>query len=332
MKKLVVIVLIVFPIIVSNAQEKFSLSGKISGYEDSTYIFLEVQDLRIIDSALVENEEFEFKTKLDKAPIQSLLRNKNTSQYKLIWLEDKKMTIDGVATDLMGAEVKGSETEAIVQEFVGILETKSPEALKELENSFMQKYNDNIFCAFYLSLAAPNYGKERTKELFSLLSEENKESEYGMQIKKFISLSRDLNIGDQFVDFTMPDLEGKERSLSDHNGKVVLLEFWATWCSPCIEENPNLRKTYNNFKPKGFEIFAVSLDKNGEIWRKVIANDKLNWLHVSELTGFNNTATNIYNVYSIPDNFLIDQKGIIIGRNLRGAELDKQLEMIFGPL
>jgi thiol-disulfide isomerase/thioredoxin len=118
---------------------------------------------------------------------------------------------------------------------------------------------------------------------------------------------------------------GDSLKLSEIKGKTILLEFWSSWCSPCRKENPNLVKTYKKFKPKGFEIFAVSLDEDKNSWLKAIEKDRLNWKHVSDLKGDGNEASLIYGINGIPDNFLIAENGEIIGRDLRGEELDKKL-------
>ena len=130
------------------------------------------------------------------------------------------------------------------------------------------------------------------------------------------------------IDFFRENSIDSLKKLSELKGKVILLEFWASWCGPCRQENPNLVKTYKNFKPKGFEIFAVSLDENKESWLRAIEKDNLNWEHVSDLKGDRNEASLIYGVNGIPDNFLIAENGEIIGRNLRGDKLNRILKEI----
>ena len=142
-----------------------------------------------------------------------------------------------------------------------------------------------------------------------------------------------LNIGDKAPDLAYTNPEGKIMKLSDLKGKVVLIDFWASWCRPCRMENPNLVKAYSNYKDKkfkngkGFEIFSVSLDNNKQKWIDAIAKDKLSWNgHVSDLKGWKADGASIYNVTSIPAQFLIDGKGIIIAKNLRGAALENALK------
>ncbi len=126
-------------------------------------------------------------------------------------------------------------------------------------------------------------------------------------------------------ELNLPTPEGRNVALSSLRGKYVLLEFWAAWCRPCRMENPNLVRTYNKFKNKGFEIYAVSLDRERLDWLNAIKQDGLNWIHVSDLQFWNSTAAKIYGVQSIPANFLLDKEGKILAKNLRGSDLEKKL-------
>jgi peroxiredoxin len=126
---------------------------------------------------------------------------------------------------------------------------------------------------------------------------------------------------EQAPDFTQPDTNGTPVSLSSFRGKYVLVDFWASWCGPCRQENPNVVKAYNQFKDKNFTILGVSLDKNKNAWLEAIKQDGLAWSHVSDLKYWNNEAAALYQVQSIPYNVLIDPTGKIIAENLRGGEL-----------
>ncbi len=119
--------------------------------------------------------------------------------------------------------------------------------------------------------------------------------------------------------------EGKPLALSSLRGKYVLLDFWASWCGPCRQENPNVVKAYNKFKDKGFTIYSVSLDQDKGKWLKAIETDGLTWYHVSDLAGWNSTGGAAYGVKAIPQSFLIDPQGHIIAKNLRGEALDTKL-------
>ena len=132
-------------------------------------------------------------------------------------------------------------------------------------------------------------------------------------------------------DLAFPDPDGNIRKLSDLRGKVVLLDFWASWCRPCRGENPHVVAMYQKYHDKGFEVFSVSLDRDKESWKRAIAADGLVWPnHVSDLKYWSSEAARIYGVSSIPSTYLLDQNGRIIAKNLRGEALSNALKQIFG--
>ena len=143
-----------------------------------------------------------------------------------------------------------------------------------------------------------------------------------------------LNIGDEAPNLEFKNPKGEMVSLKSLRGKVVLIDFWASWCRPCRIENPNVVKAYEKFKDakfnraKGFEIYGVSLDKSQDAWVKAIEQDQLNWVNVSDLGGWNSAGAATYGVRSIPANFLIDENGIIIAKGLRGANLHAELQKL----
>lgn len=131
-------------------------------------------------------------------------------------------------------------------------------------------------------------------------------------------------------DFTMNTPEDEPLSLSNLRGKVVLVDFWASWCGPCRKENPNVVRLYNKYKDQGFEVLGVSLDRQKKRWLQAIEKDGLGWKHVSDLKGWSNQAAQLYSVRSIPHTVLLDREGRIIARNLRGNMLHQELKKIFG--
>lgn len=130
-------------------------------------------------------------------------------------------------------------------------------------------------------------------------------------------------IGAMAPELAFPDPEGNIRKLSDLRGKVVLIDFWASWCGPCRRESPNVRNVYQKYHDKGFEVFSVSLDRDGNSWKKAIVDDQLVWPnHVSDLKYWSSEAAAIYGVRSIPAMFLLDREGRIVAKDLRGAALE----------
>lgn len=146
---------------------------------------------------------------------------------------------------------------------------------------------------------------------------------------------KELAIGDKAPELSFKTPEGKTLALSSFKGDLVLIDFWASWCGPCRRENPTVVKAYNEYKDakftegKKFVIYSVSLDKNMEAWKGAIAADKLVWTsHVSDLGGWQSKPAEIYNVHSIPSNYLINGKGVIIAKDLRGEELIEKLKSL----
>lgn len=145
------------------------------------------------------------------------------------------------------------------------------------------------------------------------------------------SPSTSTSIGATAPELAFPNPDGTIMKLSDLRGKVVLIDFWASWCGPCRRENPNVVSVYNKYKDKGFEIYSVSLDRDKNSWIKAIETDNLVWKnHVSDLKYWSSDAAKLYGVNSIPATFLIDKDGKIIGKNLRGEQLSNALKKIFG--
>jgi peroxiredoxin len=130
-------------------------------------------------------------------------------------------------------------------------------------------------------------------------------------------------------DIALNDPSGMERSLSDLRGKVVLVDFWASWCGPCRRENPNVVRAWQAYKDKGFEVFSVSLDKDVSKWQRAIDQDGLIWSnHISDLRGWNSVVTGLYGISSIPHAILIDKEGTVVATHLRGSQLEAELEQL----
>ena len=151
----------------------------------------------------------------------------------------------------------------------------------------------------------------------------------GKDFIEMVDKMKAVAIGVAAPEIALPDPTGKIVTLSSLRGKYVLVDFWAKWCGPCRQENPNVVRVYNKYKDRGFEVFGVSLDRSKEDWLQAIAEDGLAWTHVSDLKYFNSEAARAYNINAIPFPILLNPEGKIIAKNLRGKALEAKLEQVF---
>ena len=132
-------------------------------------------------------------------------------------------------------------------------------------------------------------------------------------------------VGDKIADFSLPDVNGEMVNTKDLRNKIVLIDFWASWCGPCRKKHPKMKKIYDNYKNDGFEIIGVSTDTNMKHWKKAIATDSLDWINLNENKGYKGKVTSRYNIQALPTTYLIDNNGVIISKDISLEELEDYL-------
>ncbi|MCO6495298.1 MAG: redoxin domain-containing protein [Bacteroidetes bacterium] len=181
-----------------------------------------------------------------------------------------------------------------------------------------------VFNAFLESPTKQDY--ERVFRAFTI---GDPNSKYLSDLQRRYDIEKSTMVGEYAPNIALPNPDGDTVELYSLRGKVVLIDFWASWCGPCRRENPNNKRIYEKFSPKGFEIYAVSLDRTMNDWVKTIAADGLPWIHVSDLAYWNSAPAKMYKVRSIPATYLLDKEGRILAINLRGQELEQFLDNFF---
>lgn len=254
-------------------------------------------------------------------------------EQELLKSMDDAMTqemIGMLLISVMGKDknVNAPENKALADS-IGTIYTTMKANTKHVFDSITTNYPDSYISAMIIN---DFYSKERSsaelEQMYNALSQRIKDSNVGRNLRATLDGKIAISIGSVAPDFTLTTPDGAELSLSSLRGKVVLLDFWASWCGPCIRETPNVKQVYEKYKNKGFEVLSVSLDDDKGKWTAAISKHALGWLHVSSLKGWQCPVAKLYQVAAIPAMFLLDREGRIVSTNARGEALGQEVSKL----
>ncbi len=362
MKKLAYLISIAALIMACTGNKGYVVTGTVEGGNDGDTVYLqkvEGRQLVKLDSAVITKGTFTFKGAQDSVVNRYITYNQAGKDGLLIdfFLENGKIKISLTKDNDSATGTPNNDAYQKVREQLNelnrkmgaIYETMSDTALTDKQreaksdemNGLQEKMivvvkdgiGKNIDNPVGVHLLKNNYYYLEVNDLEPLLPKipsQYQNDEIIVKIKENVEKMKATAVGKKFTDFTMLTPEGKSVKLSDYagKGKVLLVDFWASWCGPCRQEMPNLVNAYAKYKSKGFEIVGVSLDQTAEAWKSGIKQLKITWPQMSDLKYWNCEGAKLYAVSSIPHTVLIDKDGTILARGLHGEELQKKLTEI----
>ncbi|MDX1903595.1 MAG: TlpA disulfide reductase family protein [Thermonemataceae bacterium] len=360
MKKTSLLLLISFFSLGLRAQDlKLNISAVYPQTDEKQQILYAIsvngQSLDAIDTLVIENNKIKKTVKLKKAGLY-LLKNANKNAILAVEENNEQIAIDFTAEnpkitgtskgtnllqsyfqknqDLSEKHLKPIEAEYLKvqgnqeeeEKLIVAYQKSQQKVTKELSQFVIDNFGSSVALGFVVLSWDDNAEAKDMALINERVQKKFKNTDFAAYTQSRYEMLKSLAIGELAPDLELANVEGKNIKLSSLRGKYVLIDFWAAWCGPCRAENPNVVKTYEAFKGKGFDIYGVSLDNSKDAWKKAIEKDQLTWNNVSDLQGWQSSAAQLYAVTSIPNNFLLDKEGKIVAKNLRGKSLERKLK------
>jgi peroxiredoxin len=337
-------------------KDSFTITGTLKKVPENALVILMTKDQKIMDSARVTNGNFTIKGTVQE-PTEMILKVQETQNYKGIWIENSEISFSAEDGKFREAVVTGSNSqkeedtiELKMQHYEDVMDQLDEYAAKNYQ-SLTKKDIDSLRVAYanaekmqfavmlehikahpnslvsleyldFYKTSVPN--KEDVQSTYDALSSASKNRPKGKNIAEYLA-KNEINLGDSYVDISLKNTQGQEMSLSQNLGTYTLIEFWGSRCAPCRLTNPKLVQIYNEFQPKGFEVFGVSFDTKKEEWLAAVKEDGLPWNNVVDLRGERGDVGLQYGISGLPDNVLLDKEGKVIARKISVKELKAKL-------
>jgi len=311
--------------------EGFTLKVTAKNFPDSTKVYLFNRDIdKNIDSTYVINEEFEFSGKVDLTSLCYLnfydKKNNALEPYNYFYLENSNITISGEYSNFRNAKVTGSHQSDLLAQFKAIEQNNPKEEVFTKQINFIFSNPNNQVTLTQLLYRKKYVTKDSLLVFYNKLDSLNANSKKGKELEEYAN-AIDIKVGDKYREITGKDLNGVQHKLSDHLGRVILLDFWGTGCAPCRKQNKlEFPKLLQKYSSDDFVIISYSLDTKEEWWKKASKEDKISWLNISDLKGMKSENVKKYAVTALPNSFLIDENGTVVKSFLGFIEGESNIE------